>query len=130
MKKSIFAVVLVSVLSVSAFADGAPASSGGMFGSLGGIAPLLLIFVFFYLFLLRPQQKKAKDHQNLLNMLKKDDRVITAGGIYGTVVMVRGNMVEVKIADGVNIQVAKPSISSVITPQDETAAQTPEIVKK
>jgi len=130
MKKSIFAAVLVSVLSVSAFADGAPASGGGMFGSLGGIAPLLLIFVFFYLFLLRPQQKKAKDHQNLLNALKKDDRVITAGGIYGTVVMVRGNMIEVKIADGVNIQVAKPSISSVVTQQDETAAQTPEVVKK
>ncbi|MCL2144727.1 MAG: preprotein translocase subunit YajC [Endomicrobia bacterium] len=102
------------------------AAGGSMFG---GFMPLILIFVFFYLFLLRPQQKKAKEHQQLLNALKRDDRIVTAGGIYGTVVGVKENIVEVKIANGVNVQIAKPSISAVISKDEEEAAKVPEIVK-
>jgi preprotein translocase subunit YajC len=87
--------------------------------------------VFFYLFLLRPQQKKAKQHQQLLNALKKDDKVIAAGGIFATVVNVKdNNSVEVKIADGVNIIVSKPSITTVFVRQEEEAAKTPDIIKK
>lgn len=96
---------------------------------LGGFMPLILIFVFFYLFLLRPQQKKAKEHQQLLNALKKGDKIITSGGIYGTVVSVKENIVEVTIANNVNIRVAKPSISNVIINRDDSEAKVPEIVK-
>lgn len=103
---------------------------GGGASAFGGLMPLLLIFVFFYLFLLRPQQKKAKEHQALLNAIKRDDRVITAGGIYGTVVNVKGNIVDVKIANGVNIEVAKQSISAVITKQEEETAKIPDVISK
>ncbi|AKL97929.1 preprotein translocase subunit YajC [Endomicrobium proavitum] len=129
MEKSIFSAVLVLVFAASAFAQG-EAAQGGLFGGgMGGLLPLILIFVFFYLFLLRPQQKKAKEHAKLLNALKKDDRVITSGGVYATVVSVKGNIIEAKIADGVNIQIAKQSIGTVITKQEEDAAQV-EVVKK
>ena len=102
-------------------------AAGG--SSFGAFMPLILIFVFFYLFLLRPQQKKAKEHQQLLNSLRKDDEIITAGGIYGTVVSVKENIVEVKIANGVNIKLSKPSISAVITKQDDDSVKVPEIIK-
>ncbi|MDR2676602.1 MAG: preprotein translocase subunit YajC [Endomicrobium sp.] len=82
--------------------------------SFSGLVPLGLIFVFFYLFLIRPQQKKAKQHQNVLNALKKDDRIITIGGLYATVGCVNGDIVEAKIADGVYVQIAKRAISTVI----------------
>ncbi|HSR36429.1 MAG TPA: preprotein translocase subunit YajC, partial [Desulfurivibrionaceae bacterium] len=61
-------------------ADAAPAAAGGGFGAF---IPLILIFVIFYFLLIRPQQKKAKEHQNYLANLKKGDRVITGGGIHG-----------------------------------------------
>lgn len=107
----------------------AEAASSGM--SLGGFTPLILIFVFFYLFLIRPQQKKTKAHQKLLNSLKKDDKVITAGGIYATVSAVRdNNIVELKIANGVYVQVARQSISSVVLKEVEKSdIKIPEIVK-
>jgi preprotein translocase subunit YajC len=99
--------------------------------SFGGLMPLLLIFVFFYLFLIKPQQKKTKEHQKLLNALKKDDRVITAGGIYAIVSSVKGEIVEVNIVDGINIQVARQSIATVITNEvGKTVTNIPEIVKK
>ncbi|MDR1196258.1 MAG: preprotein translocase subunit YajC [Endomicrobium sp.] len=127
--KSLFsfaAFILISAAVIPSNAYAQEASGGSM---LGGFMPLILIFVFFYLFLLRPQQKKAKEHQNLLNALKKDDKVITAGGIYATVVNVKQNTVEIKISDGVNVIVSKPSISTVITKDDEDAVKVPEIVK-
>lgn len=118
-----FLLVSASVIPSNVYAQ--EAAAGSMFG---GFMPLILIFVFFYLFLLRPQQKKAKEHQQLLNALKKEDKIITAGGIYGTVVGVRENIVEIRVANGVNIQVAKPSISTVLSKGDEEA-KVPEIVK-
>jgi preprotein translocase subunit YajC len=103
--------------------------SGGL-SSLGGLTPLILIFIFFYLFLLRPQQKKTKKHRDLLSSLKKDDRIITGGGLYATVSSVKGNVVEARISDGIHVQIVKQLISAVITKEDEEAAKMPEIVKK
>ncbi len=119
-----FLLVSSAVIPSSAFAEGSGAAG------FGGLMPLILIFVFFYLFLLRPQQKKAKEHQQLLNALKRDDKVITAGGIHGTVVSINGNIAEVKIADGVNIQVDKASIAAVKMQQKEDEVKTPDVIKK
>ena len=58
---------------------------GGAGGGLGAMVPLIIMFVIFYFLLIRPQQKKAKDHKNLLGNLRKGDRVITNGGLYGTI---------------------------------------------
>jgi len=79
-----------------------------------GFVPLIVIFVIFYFLLILPQQKKAKEHEKMLNSLKKDDNVLTVGGIYGTVVGIKDNVVELKIAENVRIQVTRSSISAVI----------------
>ncbi|OEG70831.1 hypothetical protein ATZ36_17855 [Candidatus Endomicrobiellum trichonymphae] len=121
----IFLLAIISMPSLS-FAQ---SLSGGL-SSLGGLMPLILIFIFFYLFLLRPQQKKAKKHRDLLNSLKKDDRIITGGGLYATVSSVKGNIIEARISDGVHVQIVKQLISAIITKEDEEAAKIPEVVKK
>jgi len=79
--------------------------------SNGGITqflPLILIFIIFYFFLIRPQQKKAKEHKNMVNAIKRGDKIITSGGIFATVERVMDNdKVEVSISDSVNIELVK-----------------------
>ena len=75
---------------------------------IGQFIPLILIFVIFYFFLIRPQQKKVKDHKAMVEALKRGDKVITSGGILGTVERIFDNeKVEVKIADNVNVEVVR-----------------------
>ena len=70
--------------------------------------PLILIFVIFYFFLIRPQQKKVKDHKLMVENLKRGDKVITSGGIVGTIErIVDGEKVEVLISDNVKVEVVK-----------------------
>jgi preprotein translocase subunit YajC len=97
--------------------------------AISSFMPLIVIFVIFYFFLIRPQQKKAKDHQKMINELKKDDKVITAGGIFGVVSSVKGEIIEVKIAENVKVQISKGSISVVLPPEVQNQVVTPEIVK-
>jgi len=118
--------LMVCLLNGNLFADGASAAPAG--SAFGGLMPLIIIFVFFYLFLIRPQQKQRKEHQKMLDALKKDDKIITAGGLYATVVSVKGDTVEAKISDNVRIQIVKQTITTVILPK--TDAVTPEIIKK
>ncbi|MFA5779798.1 MAG: preprotein translocase subunit YajC [Elusimicrobiota bacterium] len=91
-----------------------------MFSSL---MPIFLIFIVFYFLLIRPQSKKQKEHQKMLDNLKKGDRVITASGLYGTVHEIQGNIVKLKISENVNVQMLKSAISAVIN-------ETPQIEKK
>ena len=79
--------------------------------------PLILIFVIFYFFLIRPQQKKVKDHKAMVATLKRGDKVITSGGIIGSVERVLENdKIEVMIADNVNVELIKSSgIQGLIT---------------
>ncbi|MBS7812942.1 preprotein translocase subunit YajC [Roseococcus pinisoli] len=83
------------------------------------LLPLLLIFVVFYFLLIRPQQKKMKEHRSMLTSLKRGDRVITSGGIVGEIKQVRDNTdeVEVEIAPNVRVSIVRGTISSVIRPQ-------------
>lgn len=81
----------------------------------GGLIPLILIFVIFYFLLIRPQQKRTKEHQKLLESLKKGDRVLTSGGLYGTIYSLRGKDVELEISEGVIVTLAKSSVVSVIS---------------
>ena len=75
--------------------------------------PLILIFVIFYFFLIRPQQKKVKEHKVMVQNLKRGDEVITSGGIIGTVERVfEDDRLEVKISDGVKVQVIKNTVQS------------------
>src|SRR3954468_15398444 len=95
----------------------APAGqAGGMQGLLLGIAPWLLIFVIFYILMIRPQQRRVKEHQAAINAVKKGDEVITGGGIRGRVTKVTDDEAEVEIAQGVKIRVIKSTINNVISP--------------
>ena len=79
-----------------------------MDAGIGQFIPLVLIFVIFYFFLIRPQQKKVKDHKAMVEELKRGDKVITSGGIVGTVERIIDNeKVEVKISDNVNVEVVR-----------------------
>jgi preprotein translocase subunit YajC len=133
MKKSVKKSIGLSVLLLFTPVIVHAQSAGGGAGALGSFLPLILIFVFFYLFLIRPQHKKAKEHQNSVNALKKGDKVITSGGVYATVNAIRDNILDIKIADGVTVQIAKQSIATIMTKEAKEAedqTKVPEIVKK
>ena len=97
-----------------AYAMGAgPQGSQGQAGGLMSFLPLVLIFVIFYFLLIRPQQKKAKEHKNMLDNLKKGDKVILSGGEYGVIEEVRPNTVTVKIGENVKVKYGKAYIAVV-----------------
>jgi preprotein translocase subunit YajC len=86
--------------------------------------PLVLIFIVFYFLLIRPQQKKAKDQRAMLDALRRGDRVVTGGGILGTVSkVVSPEEVDVDIAPGVRIKVLRSTITSVLAKPDPAAAR-------
>ncbi len=100
----------------------APASGqGGAAGVLFGILPWLAIFVIFYMLMIRPQQRRVKEHQAAINAVKKGDEVITGGGIRGKVTKVSDEEAEVEIAQGVKIRVVKSTISQVLSPNSKPA---------
>jgi len=87
---------------------------GGQSG--GGLAPLLMIVVIFgifYFLLVRPQMKRQKDHTKMLESLKKGDKVITSGGIHGTIVGVKDDIVVIKIAEDVKVEVTKAAVAAI-----------------
>ena len=101
----------MSIIS-TAYAQATGASPTG-----GGLSQILILVVFvvvFYFLLIRPQQKRAKDHQSLLSKLAAGDEVLTAGGIVGRVTEVSDSFVTVEIADGVRIKVQRQQISSLL----------------
>jgi len=91
-----------------------------MEAGIGQFIPLILIFVIFYFFLIRPQQKKAKEHKIMVEGLKRGDVVVTSGGIVGTVERVIDNeKVEVSISDNVNVEVIRSTgIQALINNKD------------
>jgi preprotein translocase subunit YajC len=108
----------------SAYAQGTGLT--GLFDSQGLVQflPLVLIFVVFYFLLIRPQQRKTKDHKVRLDALRRGDRVVTGGGIIGTVARVDNpEEVTVDIADNVRVRVVRSTITSVLSKPDPGAAR-------
>lgn len=96
----------------------------GMFGSATQFLPLVLIFVVFYFLLIRPQQQKAKENRQMISALKRGDRVVTGGGIIGTVVRADGaDEVSIDIAEGVRVRVVRTTITNVLAKPDPAAAR-------
>ena len=89
---------------------------------IGQFIPLILIFVIFYFFLIRPQQKKVKEHRAMVESLKKGDKIVTSGGITGTITRVIDNdKVEVEIADNVTVEVIRGTgVKSLMNTQEVT----------
>ena len=80
---------------------------------IGQFIPLILIFVIFYFFLIRPQQKKVKDHKSMVGSLKRGDEVITSGGVFGRIEKVyEDDKVDLLISDGITVKVVKSTIQS------------------
>ena len=96
----------------------------GMFGSATQFLPLVLIFVVFYFLLIRPQQQKQKETRQMISALKRGDRVVTGGGILGTVSkVVSPEEIEIDIAPGVRVKVLRSTIASVLAKPDPAAAR-------
>lgn len=94
-----------------AYAQGAP----GAGFDIVSLLPLVLIFVVFYFLLIRPQQKRMKDHKAMVEALRRGDRVVTAGGLVGTVTKVlNDNELQVEVADNVRVRVVRSTISEVL----------------
>jgi len=97
-----------------AYAAGGAAAGGGA-GGFASFIPLILIFAVFYFMLIRPQQKQAKLQQLFLDELKSGNKVITKGGIHGTITGLTDTVVTLEIADNVRIKVSRSSIGSPLT---------------
>lgn len=86
------------------------------------LAPILLMVVLFYFMLIRPQQKRAKEHQNMLSNLKRGDNVVLSSGVLGKIVRVEDKEVGVEIAQGVTVKVLKGMITEVRAKGEPAAA--------
>jgi preprotein translocase subunit YajC len=104
-----------------AYAQAGGAAPGFDFISL---LPLILIFVVFYFLLIRPQQKKMKAHRDMVGALKRGDKVLTSGGIIGTIVKVEDHELLVEIAKDVRVRVARGMISDLVAKPEPGAART------
>jgi preprotein translocase subunit YajC len=105
----------------TALAQGAGGGAGPP--TLVSFLPLALVFVVFYFLLIRPQQQKAKEHKAMLGELKKNDEVITKGGLFGRVITLADEVVTLEIAPNVRVRVSRPQIASVLSatrPSDDT----------
>ncbi len=98
-----------------AWADAAPAAAGNSAPAYMQFLPFILIFVIFYFFLIRPQSKRQKQHQQFVSALKRGDQVITASGIFGKISGITDKFVTLEVSDGVNIRILKSQIASSIT---------------
>jgi preprotein translocase subunit YajC len=105
-----------------AYAQAAPA--GGSEGSiLATLIPFALIFVVFYFLLILPQQKKAKSLKKMLEALKKGDRVVTIGGVIGTVTGIAQDVITLQVADNVKIKVIRDGITGLRKPDEEQTSE-------
>jgi preprotein translocase subunit YajC len=94
-----------------AYAQGAAGAADAGSPLMSFVVPMIFMVVIFYFLLIRPQQKKSKEHKALLDNLKKGDRIITSGGIIGTIVTIDDQLVNVEIADKVRIEMGRPYIA-------------------
>ena len=102
---------------VYAMGQGGAAGEGA--GGFSAFIPIILMFVIFYFLLIRPQQKKQKEHRAMINDLKKGDRVITSGGMHGRITSLDNTTITAEIADNVRVKINRGSISSLLQPTSQ-----------
>lgn len=85
-----------------------------MFGSLGSMLPLILMFVVLYFVMIRPQMKRQKEHRAMIDALAKGDEVVIAGGVIGRIAKMGDSYVHVEVANGVEMQVQRASVMQVL----------------
>lgn len=95
-------------------------AQGASGGGVAGFLPIFLLVAIFYFLIYRPMRKRQKNVEDMISSLKNGDRVITSGGVFGTVSGLRENSVLLKVADQVKIEVAKSAITSLQAPKEST----------
>lgn len=112
---------LISVAHASESVESvAPMSTGT---SLMSLLPMVLIFAIFYFFLIRPQVKKQKLVENMISNLKKGDRVVAAGGLYGSIHKIEGDIIYLEISEGVRIKAMKSSVTEMLSKDDKPVVE-------
>ncbi len=100
-------------------------AAGGAAGAqpnpIAGFIPIILIFVVFYFLLIRPQQKRAKQHREMIQNLQKGDEIITSGGLYGKIVGITDEFLTLEVAENVKVKVARTYVSTKLNQQGSTA---------
>jgi preprotein translocase subunit YajC len=99
--------IFATVADLARQAGGAQAARPSM---LGALLPFVLVFVIFYLLIIMPQRKKQKKHMEMVNELKPGDRVITTAGIFGTVMGVQKDFIELKVSSNTNVKITKSAV--------------------
>jgi preprotein translocase subunit YajC len=97
-----------------AYAMGSPGGGGGQGSSIMSFLPIILIFVIFYFLLIRPQQKRSKEHRTLLENIKTGEYVLTSGGIYGKITGIKDNIITLEISDKVRVKINRGNIAGVV----------------
>lgn len=87
----------------------------GQAGGIAGFLPIIILFAIFYFLLIRPQQKKAKEHREMIANLKKGVRIITSGGIYGTIISIDDTTIGLEIAEKVKIKITRGNVAAVVS---------------
>lgn len=100
----------------------AQAAGGGAAGGLLGFVPIILIFVIMYFLMIRPQQKKLKDHRAMVDALRRGDQVVTSGGMIGKVVKVGDAELEVELAPNVKVRVVRNTVAQVLSKTEPAEA--------
>ena len=97
-----------------AMGTGGGSGAGGQGGGFGAFIPLILMFAIFYFLLIRPQQKKAKQHREMISSIKKGDRVVSSGGLHGLVTGITDEVVTMEIAPKIRVKVSRASVAGLL----------------
>ena len=103
----------------TAHAMGAPPEGGGGANPIASLLPFALMFLVLYLLILRPQMKKQKDQQRMIDELEKGDHIVTSGGIHGIIQNIKDDVLVVKIADNVKIELSRTAVSRVKNKEEQ-----------
>ncbi|OEU68065.1 MAG: preprotein translocase subunit YajC [Desulfobacterales bacterium PC51MH44] len=103
-----------------AYAMGQGGATGQGAGGFTSFIPIILMFVIFYFLLIRPQQKKTKEHREMIGRIKKGDRIITSGGLHGRVTGVSDTTMTVEIADKVRVKISRSNVGQVVLPSSQS----------
>ncbi|MBU1342974.1 MAG: preprotein translocase subunit YajC [Proteobacteria bacterium] len=102
----------------TAYAMGQAGGQAGQAGGIAGFLPIIILFAIFYFLLIRPQQKKAKEHKEMISNLKKGARIVTSGGIFGTIQSIDDATIGLEIAEKVKIKISRGNVAAVLSDTD------------
>lgn len=105
-----------------AMGTGGGGNAGGQGGTFGALIPLILMFAIFYFLLIRPQQKKSKQHKELLGSLKKGDRIVSTGGLHGVITGITDDAVTMEIAPKVRVKLSRNAVGAVLKREEQKTA--------